>query len=51
MKKRHPERIIRLAIERMLPKNKLASRMISRLKIYKDENHPHQAQQPKSIEI
>lgn len=51
MKKRHPKRIIRLAIERMLPKNKLASRMISRLKIYKDENHPHHAQQPKSIEI
>ncbi len=51
MKERHPERVIRLAIERMLPKNKLASRMISRLKIYKDENYPHQAQQPKSIEI
>ncbi|MFC1522833.1 50S ribosomal protein L13 [Elusimicrobiota bacterium] len=44
-----PERIIELAVKRMLPSNKLKKRMLTRLKIYKGENHPHAAQNPKSI--
>lgn len=43
---RHPERILSEAVRRMLPKNKLAARMLSKLKIYAGNQHPHQAQQP-----
>lgn len=43
---RNPDRILRDAVRRMLPKNKLAFRMLSRLKIYSGTEHPHQAQQP-----
>ena len=43
---RHPDRILREAVRRMLPKNKLASKMLQRLKIYAGTDHPHQAQQP-----
>lgn len=42
---RHPDRILRDAVRRMLPKNRLASRMLSKLKIYANGEHPHQAQQ------
>lgn len=45
---RHPDRILRDAVRRMLPKNKLAFRMLQRLKIYTGPNHPHQAQQPEA---
>ncbi len=43
---RHPERIISEAVRRMLPKNKLATKMLDKLKIYTGNEHPHQAQQP-----
>lgn len=36
-----PEEIVRLAVHGMLPKNKLRSKRIARLHIYKDENHPY----------
>jgi large subunit ribosomal protein L13 len=48
---RHPDRILRDAVRRMLPKNKLASKMLQRLKIYSGPNHPHQAQQPEPREL
>lgn len=41
-----PEQMVRLAVRRMLPKNQLARRMISRLKVYRGATHPHQAQKP-----
>jgi len=41
-----PEQMVRLAVRRMLPKNQLARRMISRLKVYRGPTHPHQAQKP-----
>lgn len=44
--KRHPERVIYLAVKRMLPKNKLQAKRLRRLKIYSDSKHPHQAQRP-----
>ena len=47
----HPDRVIRLAVRRMLPKNKLARDMLSRLKIYKGTDHPHQAQCPQPLEV
>ncbi len=43
---RVPERILREAVRRMLPKNRLGRKMISKLKIYAGPDHPHQAQQP-----
>lgn len=45
-----PERALQLAVKRMLPKNKLASRQILRLKMYRGDTHPHLAQQPKKLE-
>ena len=50
-RQRHPERIIYDAVRRMLPKNKLARQMIKKLKIYSGDQHPHQAQQPKALEV
>jgi len=41
-----PEQMVRLAVRRMLPKNQLARRMISRLKVYRGAAHPHAAQKP-----
>ena len=44
--KKRPERLVRLAVKGMLPKNKLASAMLKKLKVYPGEEHPHEAQQP-----
>lgn len=43
--------IIHHAVKGMLPKNKLAAKVITRLFIYKNETHPHQAQKPVEVEI
>jgi len=48
---RRPELIIREAVRRMLPKNKLAVHMLDKLKIYAGPDHPHQAQQPEPLEV
>ena len=48
---RKPELILRDAVRRMLPKNKLASKMLEKLKIYVGDQHPHQAQQPQPKEL
>ena len=45
------EDIIRKAVKGMLPKNKLASHMLKKLKIYVGSAHPHEAQQPKSLQV
>ncbi len=47
---RAPERVLREAVRRMLPKNKLSTRMLSKLKVYVGDQHPHQAQQPQLAE-
>lgn len=44
-----PEAILREAVRRMLPKNKLGRKMLSKLKIYVGPDHNHQAQQPKPM--
>jgi large subunit ribosomal protein L13 len=46
-----PEDLIKHAVKGMLPKNKLARHMLSKLKIYAGSEHPHKAQQPKSLTI
>ncbi len=48
---RQPERILRDSVRRMLPKNKLATKMLQRLKVYPGPDHPHQAQEPESREL
>jgi large subunit ribosomal protein L13 len=45
---RYPDRIIRDAVRRMLPKNRLATKMLARLKIYSGSEHEHQAQSPEA---
>ncbi|MEB3103477.1 50S ribosomal protein L13 [Ferviditalea candida] len=46
-----PERVIELAVHGMLPKNRLGDKMKLKLKVYKDSEHPHQAQQPEVWEL
>lgn len=48
---KHPERVIEYAVKGMLPKNKLGRRMFKKLKVYASDAHPHQAQQPKPLEL
>jgi len=48
---RHPERVLREAVRRMLPKNRLARRMLNKLKLYTGDTHPHQAQQPEPLPL
>lgn len=48
---RHPDRVVRDAVRRMLPKSKLGKAMLSKLKVYAGPDHPHQAQQPQKLEI
>ena len=48
---RKPELILHEAVRRMLPKNKLAFKMITKLKIYAGAEHPHQAQQPAPLKL
>jgi large subunit ribosomal protein L13 len=44
---RDPERVITLAVRRMLPKGPLGRQMLKKLKVHRGPDHPHQAQQPK----
>ena len=45
------EDAIRMAVKGMLPKNKIGKKMLTKLKIYKDAEHPHQAQNPSIVDI
>ena len=47
---RHPERILELAIQRMMPKNKIGRHMMLKLKLFVGPNHTHQAQCPIPLE-
>lgn len=47
----HPTRIVRKAVQGMLPKNPLGRSMIKKLKIYAGSHHVHNAQQPKNLNI
>ncbi len=51
MMAKNPTEVIREAVRRMLPKNKLARVMLGKLKVYAGAEHPHQAQQPELLEI
>jgi large subunit ribosomal protein L13 len=47
---RRPEKIVEEAIKGMLPKSKMGRQMATKLKVYKGSEHPHLAQQPKSLQ-
>ena len=46
-----PEQILKLAVKRMLPDGPLAKKQLSKLKIYKGNVHPHEVQNPKTIDF
>ena len=48
---KNPENLILKAVKGMLPKNKLSNSMISKLKVYEGDNHPHVGQNPIKIEL
>jgi len=51
MMERHPERIIELAVRRMLPKTRMGRAMYKKLKVYPGPDHTHQAQQPITLDL
>lgn len=51
MNELHPEKVVELAVRRMLPKNKLSRNVLGKLKIYRGPQHPHSAQQPKELKL
>lgn len=48
---RNPERLVKSAVRRMLPKNRLGRDMLRRLKVYAGPEHPHAAQKPEPLEL
>ncbi len=48
---KHPERVLERAVWGMLPKTRMGRRLIRRLKVYAGPAHPHEAQQPKKLEL
>lgn len=46
---RRPEAVVEDAVVRMLPKSKLGRQMASKLKVYRGDKHPHQAQKPEAL--
>lgn len=47
MLQKNPDRIIRIAVKGMLPRNRLSRHMLTKLKVYAGASHPHSAQSPK----
>ena len=48
---KHPERLVEMAVKRMLPKSHLGQAMFTKLKVYAGSDHPHIAQCPKPFEL
>jgi large subunit ribosomal protein L13 len=46
---KRPEDLIRIAVKGMLPKNRIGTLMLKKLKIYSGDQHPHDAQQPETL--
>ena len=49
--KKKPEFVVEKAVRGMLPKNKLGRQMFRKLKVYRNADHPHEAQKPETMEI
>ena len=48
---KHPERVLEHAVWGMLPKTRMGRKLIRRLKVYAGDTHPHEAQQPRKMEL
>lgn len=46
-----PEKVLKMAVRGMLPKNKLGRKLLKKLKVYRGDKHPHEAQQPEAIDL
>jgi large subunit ribosomal protein L13 len=51
MLERKPEQVIKNAVKGMLPKNRLGTGMLTKLKVYAGPDHPHEAQKPEKVEL
>lgn len=51
MQERQPDFVIKHAVKGMLPKNRLARKMLTKLKVYAGTEHPHEAQNPQAIAL
>jgi len=51
MRAQHPEKLLELAIKRMLPKSKMGRNILGKVKIYRGSEHPHAAQRPTELKI
>ena len=51
MLERRPEDVIRRAVRGMMPRNRLARKQLTKLKVYAGPDHPHAAQKPQPLEI
>ncbi|MFM9045475.1 MAG: 50S ribosomal protein L13, partial [Solirubrobacterales bacterium] len=51
MLERSPEEVIRKAVKGMMPRNKLARKQLTKLKVYAGPEHPHAAQEPEKLEV
>ena len=51
MQQRFPTRALEIAVKGMLPKGPLGYAMFKKLKVYRGAEHPHQAQQPATVEL
>jgi large subunit ribosomal protein L13 len=51
MQAKHPEKIVELAVRRMLPKSKMGRNILGKLKVYRGPQHPHAAQQPQALKL
>lgn len=51
MMARKPEKVVELAVRRMLPKSALGKQMLKKLKVYRGPEHEHHAQKPQKIEL
>jgi large subunit ribosomal protein L13 len=49
VRKRHPEQLITHAVRGMVPKNRLGRVLMTKLKVYKGDKHPHAAQKPEAL--
>ena len=51
MQERQPDFVVTHAVKGMLPKNRLSRKMLTKLKVYAGEEHPHQAQNPQALSL
>lgn len=51
IRERHPEDIVLNAVRRMLPRNALGRQMLTKLKVYAGDKHPHAAQKPEALSL